>query len=152
MLTLREAHEADLPMLTRWSYAFERDDGHPPDVDPGAPFLAETWKVFRENPARGEVLVIDEGATPVGYVVLATYWSNEFRGELTVLDELYLDPAHRGGRGPAVLDAITARLRARGCRAVSLEVLNANPRVASLYERYGFRSDRRAFVLRLDQP
>lgn len=148
-ISLRPAREDELPSLDAWSYDFERDDGHPPAQDPGPPFLSRTWAAFRDEPSRGEVLVIDDGARAIGYVVLVFYWSNEFRGVVALLDELYLAPSHRGGRGGAVLDAIAARLTARDVAAVSLEVLDANPRVASLYARHGFRSDRRAFVRRL---
>lgn len=148
-ITLRAAREDELPQISAWSYAFERDDGHPPAVDPGPPFVAQTWAAFRDASSRGDLLAIDRDDTPIGYVIVVYYWSNEYRGTVALLDELYLAPAHRGGVGAAVLARIVEHVRTRGCMAVSLEVLDANPRVASLYERHGFRADRRAFVLRL---
>ncbi|MBL8601037.1 MAG: GNAT family N-acetyltransferase [Myxococcales bacterium] len=148
-LALRPATAADDAFLTRASYAFERDEGHPPGEDPGPPFIASTRRFFDENPSRGAVLVIDRAGEAIGYVILVALWSNEFRGETFLLDELYVDPAHRGGAGREALDAVLDYARARGAGQVSLEVLDANPRVAGLYARRGFVSERRSYWRKL---
>jgi GNAT superfamily N-acetyltransferase len=148
-IALRPAHEHDLEQLTAWSYAFERDDGHPPAVDPGVPFIADTWRAFCDDPRRGDVLIVTRGDVPVGYVIVTYFWSNEFRGSCAILDELYVDPGHRGAMGRPILDLVDAHLRSRGVRVVSLEVLDANARAATLYLRHGFVSERRSYWRRL---
>ncbi|MBS0660368.1 MAG: GNAT family N-acetyltransferase [Verrucomicrobia bacterium] len=148
MVTLRPATSADLPDLERWSFAFERDGLHFP-TDPGPPFIAETWRRLASDPSRGEVLVIERDGHAAGYAILVFYWSNEQRGELALLDELWVDPAQRGGVGGEVLRALIARAQDRGAKAIELEVLDGSPRAASLYERHGFATDRRGYWRRL---
>lgn len=47
--------------------------------------------------------------------------------------------ARSRGVGSALLHAIMAEGRARGYRAIRLDVINTNPRAKALYERHGFR-------------
>lgn len=143
-LQLRPTTVDDLAKLEAWSHAFERDGLHFP-TDPGPVFIAETWRRFAADPSHGEVLVIERDGQPAGYAILVFFWSNEFRGEVVLLDELWIDPAHRGGSGGEVVQRLVERGQARGARAISLEVLDGSPRAASLYGRHGFASDRRGF-------
>lgn len=131
-MNLRPATRDDLPTLERWSRDFEHGR---------EPFIARTLAELGANPARGEILVL-EAPGPVGYAIVVSFWSNEFRGEAAILDELYVAPEHRGGHGAAALEAIEARLRARGVKLVALEVLAGETRVHSLYQRAGYRSGR----------
>lgn len=142
-IMLRPPTTTDLPALEAWSYAFERDGLHFP-TDPGPVFIGETLRRFATHPSHGEILVIERDGQPAGYAILVFFWSNEFRGEVVLLDELWIDPAHRGGSGGEVVERLIERSQARGARAISLEVLDGSPRAASLYARHGFASDRRS--------
>jgi GNAT superfamily N-acetyltransferase len=71
--------------------------------------------------------------------------------QLMWLDELYVEPAYRGGGiGARLLDAAIALARDRGALALDLEVTAAHARAANLYARWGFcRRDRARWVLPL---
>ncbi len=139
---LRRATDADVPQLEAWSRDFEHG-AH------GEPFIATTFRELNANPVRGELLVIERDGAPAGYVILARFWSNEFRGDALILDELYVAPSHRGGTGEAVLAAIDERAREQGARMIALEVLESNERVHALYRRAGYASDRTLYQKRL---
>lgn len=60
-----------------------------------------------------------------------------------LIDGLCVQPEERGqGVGSALLGAICEEGRARGYRAVRLDVVDTNPRARALYERHGFVLDR----------
>jgi ribosomal protein S18 acetylase RimI-like enzyme len=55
------------------------------------------------------------------------------------LEDLYVDDAARGaGLGRAMVEAVVARARERGCRRVELDVDDANTPARGLYEALGF--------------
>jgi GNAT superfamily N-acetyltransferase len=101
------------------------------------------------EPARGEVLVIERSGAAVGYAILVPFWSNEFRGEALILDELYVSPGARGGAGADALARIEERARARGVKLLALEVLPEAQRVHALYQRAGFTAERTLYQKRL---
>jgi ribosomal protein S18 acetylase RimI-like enzyme len=68
---------------------------------------------------------------------------NEVDTTRFLLDGLCVSDAARGqGVGTLLLDAIVAEGRARGYRAVRLDVVDTNDRARALYERRGFVIDR----------
>jgi GNAT superfamily N-acetyltransferase len=136
-MRLRRAEEKDRALLVSWSRDFEHG-AH------GAPFIERTFELFAQKPERGEIVILtrDSGESePVGYAILIPWWSNEFRGEALLLDELYVAPGHRGGTGAAALEAIEERARSRGVRVIALEVLPGS-KAHGLYQRAGFTSGR----------
>jgi GNAT superfamily N-acetyltransferase len=151
-MRLRRAARSDLEQLVRWSRDFEhRGSGRSPDIEQaahGEPFIARTFEEFERSPGRGEIVIL-ESPTPAGYAILVSWWSNEFRGEALLLDELYVAPEHRGGTGRAALEAIEELARSRGVKLISLEVLPDAPRVHSLYQKAGYTSGRTLYQRRL---
>jgi ribosomal protein S18 acetylase RimI-like enzyme len=56
------------------------------------------------------------------------------------LEDLYVDDAARGaGLGRAMVEAVLARARVRGCQRVELDVDDTNAPARALYEALGFR-------------
>jgi GNAT superfamily N-acetyltransferase len=134
-MELRKARREDLPRLEAWSRDFEQG-AH------GEPFIGRTFDELERRPELGGIYIIESGAGAVGYAILLPWWSNEYRGEALLIDELYVAPEHRGGTGRAAVDAIERLARARGVKVLSLEVLPGAARVHSLYQRTGFESGR----------
>jgi ribosomal protein S18 acetylase RimI-like enzyme len=79
------------------------------------------------------------GAEVAGYFVLAFGFSVEFRGRDAFIDELFLKEEFRGrGLGAAALRHAEGLCRARGVRALHLEVERQNAAAQSVYRRAGF--------------
>ena len=119
--------------------------------------VGRTLSVFEKEPGRGfAVVVCDrvEGVERVvGYAFLCAVWSNELRGEVCIVDELYVDPKARGrGLGSALLRQLVEQRRFFP-RAVAfeLEVTSSNPRARALYERLGFVPRKNATLRYLHQ-
>jgi len=103
------------------------------------------------HPDRGRFLVAALAGRPVGLAALSFVWSLEHRGRAAWLEELYVEPGHRGrGIGRALLRAACRAAGAKRAAAVDLEVDGAHRRAARLYAREGFRPlDRARWVRRL---
>lgn len=126
--------------------------------DPGEPVDASqvrrTLETFRAEPTRGRALVATDGDRVVGYALLASFWSNEYGGEIVSIDELYVAPSHRAqGVGTHLLDAVGSdrTLWPREPVALELEVTPRNTRARAFYERLGFRA-RNTLMRRRTRP
>ena len=125
--------------------------------DPGpAPVAAEhpqrTLHVLREMPHRGRAVVLELAGRVCGYALLVSCWSNELGGELCVIDEMYVEPDHRGkGHATRLIEALADGTLpwAANAVALTLEVTPDNPRARRLYERVGFRARNLAMCRRL---
>ncbi len=90
------------------------------------------------HPTSLVLLAFDDGA-PVGAAVCFVGFSTFAARPLLNLHDFAVLPSHRGrGVGAALLDALEARARARGCCKVTLEVHDTNTRAQALYRRRGF--------------
>lgn len=95
-----------------------------------------------------------EGRTR-GYALLVTFWSNELGGEVCRIDELYVEPEHRGnGHATRLLQGLSAGSEPwlKSVVALALEVTPDRARVRQFYERIGFRSTNVTMQLRLAEP
>ncbi len=79
------------------------------------------------------------GAEVAGYLVLTFGFSLEFGGRDAFVDELYVGDEFRGrGAGKTALAFAAEVCRARGMRALHLEVERANGSAQALYRKAGF--------------
>jgi GNAT superfamily N-acetyltransferase len=118
--------------------------------DPGLqPVSAEnmrrTLHELRQAPVRGRAMVLELDARVRGYALLVSFWSNELGGEVCTIDELYVEPAHRGsGHATRLLQGLSARSEPWLANTVALavEATAGNVRARRLYERLGFQATR----------
>jgi GNAT superfamily N-acetyltransferase len=102
--------------------------------------IRQTLAVLRREPWRGRALVLDIQSRIAGYALLISFWSNEFGGEVCMVDELFVVPEHRG-RGYATSlfsDVTQGGLWPTPIAAMALCVTPGNVRARRLYEGLGF--------------
>jgi len=126
-MTIRDATEADLPLLEELWRAFWREVPEPPHVTVDeAVELAE----IREHVAKNVALLADEDAFALAYL------KEPGRG---FLSDLYVRPeARRRGLARALVHKVVERLREQGARTVELEVMASNQDARAIYARWGF--------------
>jgi GNAT superfamily N-acetyltransferase len=91
------------------------------------------------EPEFGGVWMIDIDGAAAGYIVIVLGYSLEFGGRFGLLDELFVAETYRArGVGAAALAFADDYCRARGWRALRLEVNQDNLRGQALYRRAGF--------------
>jgi GNAT superfamily N-acetyltransferase len=114
--------------------------------------MRRTLDVLRKKPDRGRALVLESEGAQIGYALLIAFWSNELGGEVCEIDELYVEPTHRGRGHATELIRDLARKSVRsfeGIVALALETTPANVHARRLYARLGFQDVGVSMCLRL---
>jgi ribosomal protein S18 acetylase RimI-like enzyme len=111
------------------------------------PIARRGLKRMFDDQSAGYLCWIKDGEARIGYIAVTFCLSLEFGGPTAVVDELYLEPSHRGrGIGFEVLKLIEVTCRERGILALHLEVDRGNSHAQALYRKAGY-IDRNNFLL-----
>ena len=82
----------------------------------------------------GQFLVLEE---PPGAIAGSVYL--QFRGDRAYFGMLSIEPSRQGrGLGRLLIDAVEARSRERGCRAVDIHIVNLREELPPFYRRLGY--------------
>jgi ribosomal protein S18 acetylase RimI-like enzyme len=125
-----------------------QEDG---DIALDPPAAETALRELAGRPDLGELWVAADQGRIIGYLAITWGFSLEYHGRDAFVDELYLAPEYRGrGLGRRALEVAEAACRARGVRALHLEVERANARAEALYRQHGFSDhDRRLMTRRI---
>jgi len=94
-------------------------------------------QLFGPRPA-AEALVAEHAGAVVGFALFFTNFSTFLGQPGLYLEDLYVQPAHRGaGLGKALLQRLAALAVARGCGRFEWSVLDWNRNAIDFYERMG---------------
>ncbi|MFD1141421.1 GNAT family N-acetyltransferase [Larkinella insperata] len=135
---------ADADALLRMMETFCRHFGYRFD-----PVLRQNLiRSMLENPALGSLWLITHDGQPVGYVALTYGFAFEFGGRTALVDELFVEEAHRGaGRGRRVLQGIQQLADHLGVSTILLQTEKYNTRAKQLYESLGFVDQDRSTLM-----
>ncbi|MEW6444258.1 MAG: GNAT family N-acetyltransferase [bacterium] len=128
----------DLPELEQMVLALYQED--PPGEEMSREKIRRTVEELTLRADKGVILLFWAGRAVVGYAIVIHYWSNEYGGNVEVIDELYVKPPWRGkGIGTAFLGHLCAAGEGGGTKGLALEVTPANQRALAYYRRQGLR-------------
>ncbi|WP_369940877.1 GNAT family N-acetyltransferase [Xanthomonas medicagonis] len=100
--------------------------------------------------ASARALICEAGGQPVGYAVYFYNYSTWLGRNGLYLEDLYVDPAHRGvGAGKALLQHLARQAVAEGCGRFEWSVLDWNQPAIDFYEAVGARAQDEWTVYRL---
>lgn len=100
--------------------------------------------------ARARALICEADGQPVGYAVYFYNYSTWLGRNGLYLEDLYVDPAHRGvGAGKALLQHLARQAVAEGCGRFEWSVLDWNQPAIDFYEAVGARAQEEWTVYRL---
>jgi len=117
------------------------------EEDPGTKHITAdkircTVDSLMNHPDRGTIMIIERGNEIIGYALLINFWSNEFGGNITVIDELYVRKEYRSrGIGTNFITYL-AKNRYNDAVALQLETTPWNKKAAMFYEKLGFTASR----------
>ncbi len=135
-MQIRQATAADVPTMLALVHAlamYERE--------PDAVHLSEADLLrhgFGERPLF-ECLIAEDEGEPAGFAVFFPIFST-WRGPSIHLEDLFVQPAHRGrGLGKALLARVAAIAVERQCARLQWDVLDWNAPAIAFYQRCGAR-------------
>jgi GNAT superfamily N-acetyltransferase len=113
------------------------------DEDPFAPHarhdqFPRTLHHLLASPATGRVVLFLEQNAIRGYALLIPFWSNEFGGNVVVIDEIYVQPTSRNRGIARAFFAFVADKKPFNAVALGLEVSPDNHAARRLYTSLGF--------------
>ena len=134
---VRRAVATDSGEVVRLIEAYCAEDRHAFDE----PLVRRALEPLLDGDRFGTVGVLDhpDASGLSGYGVLTWGYSLESGGVDALIDELFVDPAHRGtGLGTAIIEWLSHRATDAGASRILLEVEAHNPSARRLYERLGW--------------
>jgi GNAT superfamily N-acetyltransferase len=142
--SITKATLADLEALLEMMRHLQRDD---PWEEPfHEPTIRVNLAELLQNAVSGLIYIVRENSVSVGYLVICFDYSLEYRGKGAWIDELFVEPAHRGkGIGTQLLDLADQASREHNAKVLHLEVSHGNPAI-ELYRRRGF-SDHHRYLM-----
>lgn len=140
---IRSAGPDDLPELLRLFRGFMDYLGDP---SPPEPELAGAILPMFQDETAALFLGGRAGEPPAAYAHVRTYYSVWMAAPECFLEDLFVSEAERGrGLGRAMLEAIFAWARERGCRRVRLDTNEENAAGRHLYEALDFTNQRDSY-------
>jgi GNAT superfamily N-acetyltransferase len=134
-LVLRDAGEADLPLVVRFVRALAEYE----ELAHEAVATEEEFRrfLFRE-PRRAEALIAEAAGEPVGFAVWFYSFSTFLGRPSLYVEDVFVAPAARGGGvGRAIFRDLARRALAAGCGRMEWSVLDWNARSIAFYRSLG---------------
>jgi ribosomal protein S18 acetylase RimI-like enzyme len=138
MTILEEARPDDLPQLCELlGILFEQELEFHPDAQKQETAL----RLLVGNPQRGRIFVARADGLLLGMVSVQILVSTALGGDVLLLEDLVVRPAHRGcGYGSALLAEVIAFAQHDGYRRITLLTDIVNRHAQRFYRRHGFRA------------
>ena len=103
-----------------------------------------------EDHSLGRILTARLDGQLVGVAVISFLWTLEHGGPAAWLDEVYVEPSHRGhGIGKQLIEAAMQVASESGCIALDLEVDAGHEAAERLYQKMDFKRHRRVRWVRM---
>ncbi len=100
--------------------------------------IQRTFAAFSKNPSLGEIKLLEKKGEIFGYAILVNFWSNEFGGNILIIDEIYIKEEFRSlGIASDFINHL-AKKRHNHSVAIQLEVSPENVKASELYRKLGF--------------
>lgn len=132
---VHRAGPADAGVVAELLDAFNREFETP---TPGVSVLATRLRRLLAGDGLAALLT---GEPPVGVAVISFRPNVWYEGAVALLDELYVQPRHRGQRfGHAMLEAACQLARDRGVETLEINVDGADTDARRFYQAHGFRN------------
>jgi GNAT superfamily N-acetyltransferase len=134
-LALRDAGEADLPLVMRYVRALAEYEGL---ADQAVATEAEFRRFLFGEPRRAEALIAEADGAPAGFAVWFYSFSTFLGRPSLYVEDVFVEPVARGrGIGRAIFRDLARRALAAGCGRMEWSVLDWNAPSIAFYRSLG---------------
>lgn len=110
----------------------EDPEGQPMNISK----VAATINEYKKNPEKIRIIILEKNNAIIGYSIIVYFWSNEYGGNILIVDELYIKEKFRNeGIGSYFIKWLGDNDEVV---AIQLETTPSNKRVFNYYIRLGF--------------
>jgi len=132
---IRLGNESDFDQLIPLLSQFSLESG----TDLADDHLASALEPMLRGINHGEIWVLDDQGTLIGYLVIGWGWGIESGGKEALIDEVFITSAHRNqGHGRQLVKHALNHAKQQGAKTVFLETEESNPESRKLYLELGF--------------
>jgi len=104
------------------------------------PDIGVSFANFEKCPDQGQIVVFESKAIIIGYSILIFYWSNEYSGNVIVIDEIFVQEQYKEQGIPSHYSFWVEQSFSHSSAGMSMQVSHVNERAAKLYGELGYRS------------
>ena len=149
-ISILRANPADLDALLMLMSRMQVED--PWDQPPDESIVRRNLLELLQNPNYGFAYIARDKQSVFAYVIICFDFSLEYRGKGSWIDELFVEPTHRGqGIAGQLLDRAEQVSLSHGAQSLHLEVTHGNPAI-ELYRRRGFVDHHRYLMTKWLMP
>lgn len=106
-----------------------------------------TMNEYKKNPEKIKIVILVKNKDIIGYSILVYLWSNEYGGNILIVDELYIKEKFRNeGIGSYFIKWLE---ESEEFVAIQLETTPSNKRVFNYYIRLGFKVVENAHLIKV---
>lgn len=134
-IRFKKASPEDIPLLSKMIKKLYTSE-NTPFIEPDVLYALDK---LVNNEKFGTAFIIFSNDSVAGYMIIASVFSVEFKGEAAFLDELYIEENFRGkGIGSKAVEYAEKYAIEKGYKALRLEVEHSNVKAQNLYKNKGF--------------
>ena len=145
-MTYRDFEESDFGDLSEMVFCLYEEDPEGQKINDAK--IRKTVDEYTARPEKLRIVIICADGKAVGYSLIVFCWSNEYGGDIVIIDELFVKKEYRNNR--VASDFIENQIREyKNAAAVEIEATPSNSEAKRLYERLGFevsQNDRYVFA------
>jgi GNAT superfamily N-acetyltransferase len=146
IITFRNYQESDYEVLREMIFALAKEDIDSEDtaIPMSDTKIQSTIKRSITHPGQLDIRIFEVDNSIVGYSLLTFYWSNEYQGEVAIIDELYVKPEYRNqGISTQFINLLVCT---KQYAILQLEVFKKNLNALRFYQRMNFAIVDRYFM------
>ena len=110
--------------------------------------ISNTIRELHDNPCKGQIIIFGRAGVTIGYAILIFYWSNEFGGDVLLIDELYVKPEHRRQGTATSFFRYVCQTFVDKTHLIRLDVTPSNTKAMNCYRKLGFKQMRNVRLAR----
>lgn len=138
-ILFRPCIQSDLPTIQQMADQLYAEDWNTHAVQTD---VSLTYQELSLKPDKGRLITIEFDGEIAGYCIIIFFWSNEYRGNIIEVDELFIVESHRASGIATVLLKWLKRNFAENLSGFSMQVAQSNIPMLRFSKKNGFSNAR----------